>query len=60
VRDRLQRSPYWSLRLVSFDCQQGVVSLRGRLPSYYHKQLAQEAVRGIADVLQVVNKIEVP
>lgn len=33
--------------------------LIGKVPSYYLKQLAQEAVRELKDVDEVVNKIEV-
>jgi hypothetical protein len=29
------------------------------VPSFYHKQLAQEAIAGMAGVDQVVNEIEV-
>jgi hypothetical protein len=33
--------------------------LRGEVPSYYHKQLAQESVRDFPHVTQIVNDIEV-
>ena len=32
---------------------------RGQVPSFYHKQLAQEAIAEIESVDQVVNEIEV-
>ena len=57
--DHLKRSPYLSVRSVACECEQGVVLLRGRVHCYYHKQLAQEAVRGLQGVAQVVNEIEV-
>jgi hypothetical protein len=56
---RLQTSPYTVLRKVSCGFDQGVLTLHGRLPRYYHKQLAQEAVADLHGVLQVVNQIEV-
>jgi len=59
VRGALQRNPYPLLRKLFFEYEGGVVVLRGRLPNYYHKQLAQEAVRGIDGVTHVVNEIEV-
>jgi osmotically-inducible protein OsmY len=59
VRDALERSPYRSLRGVSCEFSEGLLLLRGRLGSYYHKQLAQEAVADVEGVLEVVNKIEV-
>jgi hypothetical protein len=34
--------------------------ISGCVSSYYHKQLAQEAVRAVAEELDVVNSIEVP
>ena len=58
VRERLQASPYAALRKLSchFHFEQGVLSLRGRLSSYYEKQLIQEWVAGIEGINQVVNE----
>ena len=39
--------------------REGLLLLRGRVSSYYHKQVAQEAVRRLEDVDRVVNQIEV-
>ncbi len=44
---------------VSCEYDDGVLVLRGRSRSYYEKQIAQEAVRHIDGVAQVVNEIEV-
>jgi len=44
---------------VSCEYEQGVLLLRGRLATYYQKQVAQEAVKGLYGVVQVVNNIEV-
>ena len=59
AKDRLQRTSYLSLRKVSCEYDDGVLLLRGRLPSFYHKQLAQEAVAELEGVTQVVNQTEV-
>jgi osmotically-inducible protein OsmY len=60
ARDRLRSNPYRNIRQVSCECNdQGVLFLRGRLPTFYHKQLAQEAVASLPGVTQVVNKTEV-
>lgn len=59
AQDRLQRSPYTTVRKVSCEYDEGVLLLRGRLPTFYHKQLAQEAVAGLNGVHQVVNETEV-
>jgi osmotically-inducible protein OsmY len=55
----LKRSSYPCVRTVSCECERGAVLLRGRVRCYYHKQLAQEAVRRLEGVAQVVNEIEV-
>ncbi len=56
---RLAACPYFVLRSVMCDFDQGVLTLRGELPTFYHKQMAQEAVGGLSGVSQVVNQIEV-
>jgi osmotically-inducible protein OsmY len=55
----LERSPYMAVRAVSCQYDGGVLFLRGRLPSFYHKQLAQEAIADLEGVAQVVNETEV-
>jgi osmotically-inducible protein OsmY len=56
---RLQASPYPSIRKVVCVYEDGLLLLRGRLPTFFHKQLAQAAVADIVGVKQVVNQIEV-
>jgi hypothetical protein len=48
-----------AFRDVSCEYDEGTIILRGRSSSYYDKQIAQETVRGIDGVNQVVNEIEV-
>jgi len=55
----LRSSPYFTIRELSCEHDEGVLVLRGRLPSFYHKQLAQTAVAGVPGVAQVVNLVEV-
>jgi hypothetical protein len=50
---------YSSLNSVRCRFQQGTLTLKGKVPSYYHKQLAQEATRKIGNVKAIVNKIDV-
>ncbi len=57
--ERLRDSPYKNMRRISCECQHGVLLLRGRLFSFYEKQMAQETVAGIDGVAQVVNEVEV-
>ena len=56
ARDRLKSSPYCPLRSVSCECRQGVLVLRGKLPTFYQKQLAQETVAKVEGVTEVVNE----
>jgi hypothetical protein len=53
---RLKESPHWAIRGLSCKCCRGVLFLRGHLPSFYQKQLAQEAIGKLEGVLQVVNE----
>ena len=60
AKARLQTHPYPSIRRVACECNsRGQLFLRGCLPSFYQKQLAQEAVSGLPGVTQVVNETEV-
>ena len=60
ARKRLRTSSYLPLQRLSCECDDlGVLVLRGRLPSFYLKQLAQETVADVEGVVQVVNEAEV-
>jgi osmotically-inducible protein OsmY len=56
---RLRQSAYGPVRRVACAFDNGVLLLSGRLQSFFHKQLAQEAVAGLAGVRRVSNQIEV-
>lgn len=63
VRDeaaaRIQAATYGAVRGADCEFADGVLFLRGRVPSFYCKQLAQEAVGRLPGVLDVVNQIDV-
>ena len=60
ARDRLRTNPYPTIQELSCECDDnGMLFLRGRLSSFYQKQLAQEAVARLPGVTQVVNQTEV-
>jgi hypothetical protein len=59
VEGRLRRSGYLALTDVACYVRDGVVYLRGRVPSYYLKQLAQAGAGEVEGVRRVVNRIEV-
>ena len=53
------QQPHLTMQRVWCEFNQGRLFLRGQVPSFYFKQLAQEAVSGMKGVHQVVNEIEV-
>jgi hypothetical protein len=55
----LRSNAYLALKNVTCDYQEGVLTLRGCLPSYYLKQVAQTAVARVAGGVRIVNEIEV-
>jgi hypothetical protein len=56
---RLRCNSYLALKNVSCEYHEGVLTLRGCLPSYYLKQMAQTAVARLDGVQRIVNEIEV-
>jgi carbon storage regulator CsrA len=59
AKQRLQTHTHLSLQRILCDFEKGRLFLRGQVPSFYLKQLAQTAVAGLDGVRQVVNEIEV-
>jgi osmotically-inducible protein OsmY len=55
----LASSPVFDLRTLQVDVVDGSLLLSGRVETFYHKQLAQEAVRHVADGVQLVNDVAV-
>ena len=56
---RFQSSSYPCLRKISCVDHGGVLILRGRVSSFFHKQIAQTLVGDIEGVKEVINQIEV-
>jgi osmotically-inducible protein OsmY len=56
---RLRQSPYAPLHQVSCELRSGVLTLGGRVPSYYLKQIAQTVVRSVEGVLEINNQLHV-
>lgn len=59
IRCRLCSTGHPALRQVICDYRDGVIVLSGRVPRYYHKQLAQSTLLDVSAMLDVVNRIEV-
>jgi osmotically-inducible protein OsmY len=56
---KLHSKPYLALKNVSCDWLDDVLVLRGCLPSYYLKQVAQEVVARLDGVERIDNQIQV-
>jgi len=59
AKQRIRRQPNLTFQRIWCEYDVGRLFLRGQVPTFYHKQLAQEAIAGMAGVVQVVNEIEV-
>lgn len=56
---QLSRSGYRSLLAITCHFRDGTMTLRGDVPSYFHKQVAQEVIRKVRSVESIANEIEV-
>jgi hypothetical protein len=59
VERRLRESSYYYLRSIRCAFESGVITLRGRVPTFYLKQTVQSIVEKIDGVEQIVNLVEV-
>ena len=59
ARQRLHACGYEELRSITCEYHEGMIILRGRLSSFYLKQLAQEAIRTQPGVTIIVNTTDV-
>lgn len=57
ARSALSTSPIYVLREIQVEQLDDSLQLVGRVDTFYHKQLAQEVVRAVADGLRVENTI---
>jgi osmotically-inducible protein OsmY len=59
VLTALERNPYLAGRTLRFEMEEGRVTLRGVVRSYFQKQMAQEALRHLDGVHEILNELEV-
>jgi osmotically-inducible protein OsmY len=59
ARAVLRQARSGELRSVTCHFHEGVLTLRGRVRSYYMKQMAQEFVRPVEAVQQINNRLQV-
>jgi osmotically-inducible protein OsmY len=55
----LRSNPYLALKNISCDLVDGVLVLRGSLPTHYLKQIAQEVVADLEGAERIDNQIQV-
>ncbi len=53
----LSASPIRELRDLRVERQNGALVIRGHVSSFYHKQLAQEVVRGVCREIDLINSV---
>lgn len=59
AKERLGSTSYHFLRFVDCRFQNGVLTLRGRVPSFYLKQVAQSVLTNIEGVDRIDNRVDV-
>jgi len=59
AQQRLQSSPYLELRHIDCRVDESVLTLTGRVSTYFLKQMAQSAVSDLEGLTEIVNSIEV-
>lgn len=59
VADAISSSPHIARAGVTYETHQGHVVLKGTVTSYFQKQMAQEALRGVEGVSQIDNELVV-
>jgi osmotically-inducible protein OsmY len=59
VHSAIESNPYLAGRKLRFEAEEGRVVLRGKVASYFQKQMAQEALRHIDGLQQIENHLEV-
>jgi osmotically-inducible protein OsmY len=59
AQSRLRKSHYRELDLVACEFYEGVLTLRGRVSTFYLKQLAQTLVLEMKSVGEINNRLEV-
>lgn len=59
IDEAILASPYLQQRQLKVQAKEGRVVLRGNLPSYFQKQIAQETIKRVEGVESIENEITV-
>lgn len=57
VKQAISRSPYVGSQQLLCDTQDGTVRLQGRVRTYFQKQMAQEAIKTVEGVEEILNEL---
>jgi osmotically-inducible protein OsmY len=55
----ISANPYLSGRNLRFEAEEGRVTLKGVVNTYFQKQMAQEALRKVDGIVEIENELEV-
>ncbi|MCY2985254.1 MAG: BON domain-containing protein [Planctomycetota bacterium] len=55
----IRKNPYLLNRRVFLESAHGKITLRGKVDSYYQKQMVQEILRGMDGIAEISNQLEV-
>ena len=59
VTSALQKNPYVDFSSLKCETKEGCVVLKGVVPSYFEKQMAQESLRSVEGICHILNELEV-
>ncbi len=59
IDSAIRTNPYVLHRRVFLESTPGKITLRGKVDSYYQKQMVQEVLRGIDGIAEISNLLEV-
>ncbi len=59
VLSALERNPRLANRNLRFETEEGRVTLRGSVRTFFEKQIAQETLRRVDGIQQICNELEV-
>ncbi|MEX0793369.1 MAG: BON domain-containing protein [Pirellulaceae bacterium] len=59
IESALSGSPHLGSRTLRIENEEGRIVLKGTVNSYFQKQMAQEAIRGVRGISEIENQLEV-
>ena len=59
VHCAIEQNPYIPPKTLRFETNEGRVTLRGTVGTFFQKQMAQESIRRVAGVEEITNELEV-